>query len=240
MHDAIEVQRCFAAVRERIGPSVRLVAVTKGFPVDAVRLALRSGCPDVGENYAQELVAKATELAEQAGPAPRWHMIGQIQRNKVRRLAPHVAVWHSVDRVEIIDEIARHAPGATILIQVDLTGEPGKGGCPPGATEALVARCRRHRVAPGGVDDGRPGRRDRGSTGVRGVAEVGRAVGCHRVVDGHERRPRRRLGRGLDDGADRVGDLRAPTGAESRQVGGHADRRGRGPSGLSPKATRAG
>ncbi len=152
-----EVQRRIAELRARIGPAVRLVAVTKGFPVDAVRLALESGNVDVGENYAQELVAKAADLgagATVSGPGsggPRWHMIGQLQRNKVRRLAPLVTMWHTVDRVEIIDEIARHAPGATVLIQVDLTGEVGKGGCPPGATEGLVAHARLAGLAPVGL-----------------------------------------------------------------------------------------
>lgn len=142
MNDRAEVARRVAEIRTRIGPGVRLVAVTKGFPVEAVRSALAAGCVDVGENYAQELVGKAVELAgpPPAEPPPVWHMIGQLQRNKVRKIAPYVSLWHTVDRAEIVDEIARRAPGARILVQVDLTGEPGKGGCTPDAVPGLVSR----------------------------------------------------------------------------------------------------
>ena len=79
-----------------------MVAVTKGFGPDAVEAALGAGLADVGENYAQELLDKAAALgsAERA-PSPRYHFIGRLQRNKVRQLAGLVAVWQSVDRVEL-------------------------------------------------------------------------------------------------------------------------------------------
>jgi PLP dependent protein len=132
-----------AAVRERIvaaapdPAAVRLVAVTKGFGVDAVRTALDAGVVDIGESYVQELVAKAAELEGDAVP-PRWHFVGRLQRNKVRKAAPFVALWHSVDRVDLGAEIARRAPGAAVLVQVNTSGEAAKAGCAPRDAARLV------------------------------------------------------------------------------------------------------
>lgn len=129
-----------ARVRERIAAAggdpdeVTVVAVTKRFGVDVIQSALAAGISDLGENYAQELEAKADAV----GPGPRWHFVGQLQRNKVRKLAPLVALWHSVDRLPLGAEIARWAPGAPVLVQVDISGETTKGGCPPDEVPALV------------------------------------------------------------------------------------------------------
>ena len=132
------------AVRQRIADAggdpdrVRLLAVTKGFGPEVAGAALAAGLVDLGESYAQELVAKAPVLA--AGPvAPRWHLIGRLQRNKVRSLAPLVHRWDSVDRLELGREIAHRAPGATVLVQVNVTDEPQKGGCAPAEVDGLVA-----------------------------------------------------------------------------------------------------
>jgi pyridoxal phosphate enzyme (YggS family) len=132
--------RIAAAARAsgRAADAVRLIAVSKEVDVDAVRAALAADQRDFGENRAQELEAKAGALAS-ASPAPVWHFIGRIQRNKVRSLAGAVALWHSVDRVEVGDEIARHAPGARVLVQVNVGDEPQKGGCRPADAEALAA-----------------------------------------------------------------------------------------------------
>jgi hypothetical protein len=120
-----------AAARAGRGPDeVTLVAVTKSQPLAVAARALAAGVTDLGENRAQELVAKAVALAD-ASPAPRWHMVGRLQRNKVRTLAAHVTLWHSVDRPELGGAIARHAPGARVLVEVGIAGEPQKGGCTP-------------------------------------------------------------------------------------------------------------
>ena len=132
-----------ADVRERIRAAapeperVTLVAVTKGFGAEVVRDALAAGVADIGESYVQELVAKADELASEGG-GPRWHAIGRLQRNKVRKAAPHVTLWHSVDRLALGQEIARFAPGAVVLVQVNVAGEAAKGGCEPAEAPALV------------------------------------------------------------------------------------------------------
>jgi len=145
---AEQVAARLAAVRSAIEAtgrdpdSVRIVAVTKGHGADAARAALGAGLVDLGESYGQELAAKAAELAADPGSAPpRWHAIGRLQRNKVRLIAPHVGLWQSVDRAVLAEEIARRAPGAAVLVQVDVTGEPQKGGCPPGEVAGLVSRC---------------------------------------------------------------------------------------------------
>lgn len=121
---------------------VTLVAVTKTFPVESWAAVVRAGGSDVGENYAQELVAKSEEFARRYPDLarPRVHFIGRLQSNKIRLLADHVDVWQSVDRESLVDEIARRAPGAHVLVQVDATGEVGKGGCELDRVPTLVAR----------------------------------------------------------------------------------------------------
>jgi pyridoxal phosphate enzyme (YggS family) len=138
-----------ADVRERITKAatavgrnpgdVTLVVVTKTFPVDAIRPVVAEGATDLGENRAQELLAKTGGLADLQ---PRWHFIGRLQRNKVRALAPHVALWQSVDRVELATAIAHEAPGAAVLVQVNVGAEPQKGGCAPDAAHPLVDEVR--------------------------------------------------------------------------------------------------
>jgi pyridoxal phosphate enzyme (YggS family) len=135
-----QVERRWGAVRRRMervgGADVRVVAVTKGHGPWAVAAARALGLLDVGENYAQELIEKAGLFGPQAGL--RWHAIGRLQRNKVRKLAPMVSLWQSVDRLALGYEIARCAPGAPVLVQVNVSGEPQKGGCAPAELTTLV------------------------------------------------------------------------------------------------------
>jgi pyridoxal phosphate enzyme (YggS family) len=142
-------------VRDRIASaggdpsSVRVVAVTKGFGPEAVLAARDAGIGDVGENYAQELLAK-DELLRRSGagdPEVRWHFLGTIQRNKIAALAPVVSCWQSVARAVEGEAIARRRPGAAVLVEVDTTGAPGRNGCAPQAVAALVADLR-----AGGLD----------------------------------------------------------------------------------------
>jgi pyridoxal phosphate enzyme (YggS family) len=114
--------------------AVSVVAVTKGFGVDVAAAAVAAGLVDVGENYAQELLAKAAAVA-----GARWHFVGSVQRNKVKALAPVVHLWHGIDRPPIADAIVRHAPGAAVLVQVNVSGEPAKAGCEWADVEDLVA-----------------------------------------------------------------------------------------------------
>lgn len=117
---------------------VRIVAVTKGHPVEVVVAAVAAGYGDLGENYAQEMVGKARELEGHPAVKPRWHFIGNLQTNKVRSLAPLVDLWQTVDRASLVGELARRSPGARVLVQVDLAGIAGRGGCPRSDTPQLV------------------------------------------------------------------------------------------------------
>jgi pyridoxal phosphate enzyme (YggS family) len=143
-----------AVVWERIGAAggspatVTLVAVTKGHGVDVVTQAQAAGLVDLGENYAQDLVAKAEALGERGADAGevRWHFIGHVQRNKVRAVAPLVHLWHGVDRASVGTEIARRAPGAAVLVQVNVSGEASKAGCAPAELPALLDALRGHEL----------------------------------------------------------------------------------------------
>lgn len=130
---------------------VRVVAVTKGFDVGAPRAALAAGVTMLGENYAQELIAKNDALDADERSRVEWHFLGRLQRNKVRAIAPIVAVWQSVDRTELIDEIARRAPGARVMVQANLSGEPQKGGAPLADVPALVERASERGLAVVGL-----------------------------------------------------------------------------------------
>ena len=105
---------------------VDVVAVTKGFDDWAVEAAVAAGCRIIGENYAQELLSKRAVVGR-LGPVVQF--IGRLQSNKVRQLVDIVDVWASLDRRSVVDEVAKRAPGARVLIQVDTTGDPAKGGC---------------------------------------------------------------------------------------------------------------
>ncbi len=143
-----DVAARLAAVRERItraggGDDVRVVAVTKGFGADAVEAAVAAGLADVGENYAGELLAKRAEVDVAPGDGDiRWHFLGRVQRNKVRRLAPAVHLWQAVDRLAAGEEIAGWAPGARVLVQVNVAGEPQKNGCALEDAPPLVEQLR--------------------------------------------------------------------------------------------------
>ncbi len=119
--------------------TIRLVAATKTQPVGAITEVIEAGVRDLGENRAQELVAKAPELA---GLDPVWHFIGRLQRNKVNQLAPWVRWWESVDRVELGDALAARVPGAAVLVEVNVAAEPQKGGCSVAEVAPLVDHLR--------------------------------------------------------------------------------------------------
>lgn len=117
--------------------AVSIVAVTKGFGPWAVRAAVDTGLELVGENYAQELLAKVDAV----GDLPvSWQYLGAVQRRKVRSLAPVVSCWQSVCRIEEGEAIAARAPGASVLVEVDATASAGRRGVRLGQAPALVER----------------------------------------------------------------------------------------------------
>lgn len=170
------------ATAQRAPGSVRLVAVTKGVATDRMADAVALGELDLGENRVQELTAKMEDLpavlsARGIPPerAPRWHMIGTLQRNKVRAVTGRVALIHSVDSVALAREIGAHATklgvSQEILIEVNASGEPSKHGFAP---DAALAAARE--IVPGCVF--------RGFMTIAPEGDAGAARACFATVRG--------------------------------------------------------
>lgn len=127
---------------------VTIVAVTKGFGPDAVEAALAAGLADVGENRVQEARAKQEALRGRSGI--RWHLIGHLQRNKAKLVPGRFALVHSVDSLDLAEELHRRAGDEIrVLLQVNVAREPQKEGCAPEEAPALaraVARLARLRL----------------------------------------------------------------------------------------------
>ena len=144
-----DVALALARVRARIAAAeraagrapdeVRLVAVSKKMTIDDVRAALAAGQLDLGESYGQELRDKRLALADAPVP-PRWHFIGPLQANKVKYVAGNVALVHSVDSVDLLDELERRGADQACLVQVNVAGEAQKRGVAPDALPALLDR----------------------------------------------------------------------------------------------------
>ena len=122
-------------VKTRSEGRATLLPITKGFSVREIEAVFEVGLFGIGESYAQELLEKSKEISDSR---LKWHMIGNIQRNKVRKLSPVIELWHSVYRTEIIDEISKYKSDAKILIQVDMNARQMQGGCNPDDVPLLV------------------------------------------------------------------------------------------------------
>ena len=118
--------------------SIRLVAVSKTFPIEAVREAYAAGQRDFGENRVQEGLQK---IGETTDLTIRWHLLGHLQTNKARKAGPAFAMVQSVDSVELIQKLdaaaAETGRAPELLIQVDLAGEATKFGAPPAEVPRL-------------------------------------------------------------------------------------------------------
>ncbi|MGQ0560934.1 MAG: YggS family pyridoxal phosphate-dependent enzyme [Gemmatimonadota bacterium] len=137
MYDA-RIRENLPGVEERItralhragrAAAVRIVAVTKGHPIDAVRAAVAAGLADCGENRVAELAAKVEALGRHAA---RWHLIGHLQRNKVRKAIELFDLIHSIDSLRLAQELSEEARRSGLkmrgLIQVNAAGEASKHG----------------------------------------------------------------------------------------------------------------
>lgn len=129
---------CASSGRPR--ESVRLVAVSKTRTAEEVREAYEAGQRIFGENYAQEMVAKAEALAHLDDL--QWHFIGHLQRNKVRHVIPHVSVIQTVDSVKLLREVRKRSGKAGLemqtLIEVNVGREEQKAGILPEDVESLM------------------------------------------------------------------------------------------------------
>ncbi|MCM1189016.1 MAG: YggS family pyridoxal phosphate-dependent enzyme [bacterium] len=130
------LQACGRAGRSADG--VRLIAVSKTKPVELLREAYDAGVRDFGENKVQELLDKIPQLPGDI----RWHMIGHLQRNKVKYIVGKVFLIHSVDSLRLAEEISREAVKqhitVKILIEVNVAEEEGKFGVSAEEAPALV------------------------------------------------------------------------------------------------------
>ncbi len=121
--------------------SVKLVAVTKTVDIEAAKALNSFGINDFGENRVPELVRKAIALTDT--PAV-WHMVGHLQRNKVKDLLPHSRIVHSVESADLVDVLNRRADAlglaVDVLIEVNIGGEASKYGVQPAGAEALAKK----------------------------------------------------------------------------------------------------
>jgi pyridoxal phosphate enzyme (YggS family) len=167
-----DVPSALSTIRDRIAAaavaagrppgSVGLLAVSKTFGADHVRAAYAAGQRDFGENKVQEALQKIQETADLE---IRWHLIGHLQSNKVRRAAPSFAAIHSIDSVDLLRRVDQAAADAgkapDLFIQVDLAGESTKFGAPEAevpaiaraALECRAARLRGLMLLPPWFDD---------------------------------------------------------------------------------------
>lgn len=117
---------------------VRIVAVTKGHGPEAVRAAEAAGLEDVGENRVQEAMAKQDQVGE---ARVAWHLIGTLQRNKARHAVGRFVLIHSVDRADLGAELEKRVPAESrqqVLVQVNCSDEPQKGGVEPDGLLSLL------------------------------------------------------------------------------------------------------
>jgi len=140
-----------AAVRDRVTAAcrlagrdphtVRLVGVTKYVSTGLARMLLEAGCVDLAESRPQSLWEKGSALADH-DPRPRWHLIGHLQRNKIRRTLPLLTLLHSLDSPRLLEAIEAEAAAAGIvcdaLIEVNIAGDPGRTGVMEADAAALV------------------------------------------------------------------------------------------------------
>ena len=153
-----DIARNLAAIRDRIAaaalaagrPSgaVRLLAVSKTFDADEVRAAYAEGQRDFGENKVQEALQKMTQTAELE---IRWHLIGHLQSNKVKKAAPAFAAIHAIDSIDLVRRVdsaaAEGGAAPDLYIQVDLAGETTKFGAPESDVPAIAHEALKCRAA---------------------------------------------------------------------------------------------
>jgi PLP dependent protein len=134
---AERVRENLTRVREELPDCVQILAAVKYVPLDQLGTLAEAGIELVGENRAQELVAKA-----EAQPGFRWHFIGQLQSRKVKQILPYAELIHSVASDSALRQLERHGtPDTKILVEVNTAGEEDKAGIAPDELGEFIARC---------------------------------------------------------------------------------------------------
>jgi len=137
----IQTQIAVAAARSGRSPSsVKLVAATKYVDFEKVRAAIELGCVDLGESRPQDIWSRSAAIADLG---VRWHLIGHLQRNKIRRTLPLVSLIHSVDSERLLaalePEAAALGRSIDVLLEVKISADPNKTGFEPGMLESLLS-----------------------------------------------------------------------------------------------------
>lgn len=136
--DPAKIAANLERVRERAGEEVEILAATKYVPLEEMGVLAEAGVELVGENRQQGLEVKH----ERWGDAFAWDFIGNLQSRKVKRLLPICRMIHSVASDSALEQLGRHGgPGTEVLVEVNVAGEEGKGGVPPGDLSAFIERC---------------------------------------------------------------------------------------------------
>jgi len=136
--EADRIRRNLERAREHAGPSVEILAATKYIPTDEMEALAEAGVTLVGENRLQELQAKRERWAD----AFTWDFIGNLQSRKVKGIVPLVRLIHSVATDSALSQLERHAqPETEVLVEVNVAGEPGKGGVAPQELGEFIGRC---------------------------------------------------------------------------------------------------
>ncbi len=125
-----------ARIRGLIGATkVNLIAVTKNVGADQIEQAFNSGVTEYGENRVQDALIKQEEMPPSMADKIHWHFIGRLQSNKVKKVVGKFALIHSVDSIQLAEEVSREAQKRSvtqpILLQVKILDDPTKGGFSP-------------------------------------------------------------------------------------------------------------
>jgi len=124
-------------IREKAGPEVEILAATKYVPTDEMGALAQAGITLVGENRLQDL----EEKRERWGERFEWDFIGNLQSRKVKQILPLVRLIHSVASDSVLTQLGRHAmPETEVLVEVNLSGEEGKGGMDPSELGEFISR----------------------------------------------------------------------------------------------------
>jgi PLP dependent protein len=136
--DSATIRSNLERIREHAGPKVEVLAATKYVHPDYMGVLAEAGVELVGENRLQDLEAKQERWRESF----TWDFIGNLQSRKVKRIVPLVRLIHSVASDSVLEQLGKHAKGNTeVLVEVNLSGEQGKGGVDPAELDEFIERC---------------------------------------------------------------------------------------------------
>jgi PLP dependent protein len=136
--DPERVRSNLERIREQAGPEVEILAATKYVRDEDMGALAEAGVELVGENRLQDL----EEKRERWGDRFTWDFIGNLQSRKLKRILPLVRLIHSVASDSVLEQLGRHAgPNAEVLVEVNLSGEEGKGGIEPDQLDGFIQRC---------------------------------------------------------------------------------------------------